>query len=107
MKILRCHPRNWREKVTAILEASDLDVLSLDELVGLLITHEMTVANDDEQVRKEKKIKNIAFKSSIDEDDELSDDEKTKIDLRRPVPRPYVREYRGEHLPKFCGAVHI
>ena len=81
MKILRCLPRNWREKVTAILEARDLDVLSLDELVGSLITHEMTVANDDDQDKREKKIKSIALKSSIDEYDKLRDDESEDMAL--------------------------
>jgi len=35
-KILRCLPRTWEAKVTAIQEAKDLKAISLDELIGNL-----------------------------------------------------------------------
>lgn len=81
MKILRCLPRSWREKVIAILEAIDLDVLTLDKLVRSLITHEMTVANDDEQDKKEKKNKSITLKNSIGKNDDTSDDKNEDMTL--------------------------
>lgn len=42
-KILRCLPKNWEAKVTTIIEAKDLSTLGLDELMGSLMTHEITM----------------------------------------------------------------
>ncbi|GAV58821.1 UBN2 domain-containing protein, partial [Cephalotus follicularis] len=76
-KILRCLPKSWMPKVTAIEEAKDLNTLPLEELLGSLMTHEMTIKNhedDEEQDKKKKKV--IAFKSSTaDSSKEDSDDE--------------------------------
>ena len=38
MKILRSLPKKWKTKVVAIQEAKDLTKLSLEELIGSLIT---------------------------------------------------------------------
>ena len=44
---MRCLPRSkWGLKVTAIEEAQDLRVLSLDDPFGKLTTHELTLHND-------------------------------------------------------------
>ncbi|GAV62154.1 UBN2 domain-containing protein [Cephalotus follicularis] len=64
-KILRCLPKSWMSKVTDIEESKDLNTLPLEELLGSLMTHEMTIKNhedDEEQDKKKKKV--IAFKSS-------------------------------------------
>ena len=42
-KILRSLPRTWEAKVTAIQEARDLNTLPLEELLGSLMTHELTM----------------------------------------------------------------
>ncbi|GAV62742.1 zf-CCHC domain-containing protein/UBN2 domain-containing protein [Cephalotus follicularis] len=57
-KILRCLPKSWMPKVTAIEEAKDLNTLPLEELLGSLMTHEMTIKNhedDEEQDKKKRK----------------------------------------------------
>ena len=41
-KIFRSLSKSWKAKVTAIQEAKDLTNLPLDELVGSLMTHEVT-----------------------------------------------------------------
>ena len=41
-KILRSLSKAWKAKVTTIQEAKDLNTLALEELVGFLITHELT-----------------------------------------------------------------
>ncbi|GAV83812.1 zf-CCHC domain-containing protein/UBN2 domain-containing protein [Cephalotus follicularis] len=83
-KILRCLPKSWMPKVTAIEEAKDLNTLPLEELLGSLMTHEMTIKNhedDEEQDKKKKKV--IAFKSSTtDSREEDSDDEMALITKR-------------------------
>ena len=47
-KILRSLPDKWDPKVTAIQETKDLSKLSLDELMGSLITHELTMQHRNE-----------------------------------------------------------
>ena len=44
MKILRSLPSKWDAKVTTIQEAKDLTKLPLEELIGTLITYEITLA---------------------------------------------------------------
>ncbi|GAV65415.1 UBN2 domain-containing protein, partial [Cephalotus follicularis] len=39
-KILRCLPRSWMPKVTAIEEAKNLSILPLEDLLGSLMTYE-------------------------------------------------------------------
>ena len=41
-KVLRSLPKTWEAKVTAIQDAKDLTKLPLEELVGSLMTHEIT-----------------------------------------------------------------
>ncbi|GAV85618.1 UBN2 domain-containing protein, partial [Cephalotus follicularis] len=63
---------------------NNLNTLPLEELLGSLMTHEMTIKNhedDEEQDKKKKKV--IAFKSSTaDSSDEDSDDEMPLITRR-------------------------
>ncbi|GAV83992.1 UBN2 domain-containing protein [Cephalotus follicularis] len=66
-KILRCLPKSWMPKVTAIEKAKNLNKLPLEELLGSLVTHEMTIKLQDEDEEKELKKKVIAFKSSKDD----------------------------------------
>ncbi|GAV57796.1 zf-CCHC domain-containing protein/DUF4219 domain-containing protein/UBN2 domain-containing protein [Cephalotus follicularis] len=74
-KILRCLPRSWMPKVTAIAEAKNLNVLPLEDLLGSLMTHELLMQKKDGEEEKEKKKKKIvALKSSLIEDSEDDDD---------------------------------
>ncbi|GAV70627.1 UBN2 domain-containing protein [Cephalotus follicularis] len=75
-KILRCLPRSWMPKVTAIEEAKNLNVLPLEDLLGSLMTHELSMQKKDDDEDKEKKKKKIvALKSSLIEDSEDDDDD--------------------------------
>ena len=73
MKILRFLPRSWKAKVTAIQEAKDLKILSLDELIGNLQTYELR--RNSQQQEETKKDRGLALKimeedsSDSDEDD--------------------------------------
>ncbi|GAV68123.1 UBN2 domain-containing protein, partial [Cephalotus follicularis] len=70
-KILRCLPKSWTPKVTAIEEAKDLSTLPLEQLLGSLMTHETTMKNHEHVEVKKKK--SIAFKASK-EDSESDED---------------------------------
>ena len=62
-KILSSLPHSWETKVTAIQEAKDLTSLRLEELLGSLMTHELTLNQLDEEEMKKKK--SIALKAAI------------------------------------------
>ncbi|GAV78058.1 DUF4219 domain-containing protein/UBN2 domain-containing protein [Cephalotus follicularis] len=80
-KVLRCLPKSWMPKVTAIEEAKNLTILPLEDLLGPLMTHELSMQKKDDDEEKEKKKKKIdALKSSLIEDSE-DDDENEELAL--------------------------
>ncbi|KAK2974000.1 hypothetical protein RJ640_026718 [Escallonia rubra] len=73
-KVLRSLPMRWEAKVNVIQEAKDLTVLKLEELVGSLMTREITMKIHDEEETTSKK-KNLALKvEASHEPVESSDD---------------------------------
>ena len=74
-KILRSLPERFHAKITAIEESKDLDSIPLIELIGNLQTYELRLTS----VGKGGKGKNMALKTKNDDNDELSDDEDTKL----------------------------
>ncbi|GAV62778.1 zf-CCHC domain-containing protein/UBN2 domain-containing protein, partial [Cephalotus follicularis] len=70
-KILRCLPKSWTPKVTAIEEAKDLSTLPLEQLLGSLMTHEATMKNHENVEVKKKK--SIALKASKEESESDED----------------------------------
>ena len=66
-KILKSLPRIWEAKVTAIQEAKDLNVLLLEELLGSLMMHELSMKQHQEEDVKKKMI--IALKSTTQQDE--------------------------------------
>jgi gag-polypeptide of LTR copia-type/Zinc knuckle len=73
-KMLNSLPKEWEAKVTAIEEANDMETLSLDELMGSLLTHEMKM-NQNKEVAEPSKKNGIAFKSTTKDDSEVDDEE--------------------------------
>ncbi|XP_057418308.1 uncharacterized protein LOC130712495 [Lotus japonicus] len=102
-KILRCLPRRWRPKVTAIQEAKDLSTLRLEDLLGSLKVHEIELANDEGL----KKQKSIAFKANSskaiqtkeqseneESSEELSEDEQALFN--RKFKRMWIKRQKGK-----------
>jgi len=79
-KILRFLPRSWEAKVTAIQEAKDLKVLSLDELIGNLQTYELR--RTSQQQEDTKKDRGLALKT-VEEASSDSDDEDLAMFTRK------------------------
>ncbi|KAH9751297.1 hypothetical protein KPL71_014237 [Citrus sinensis] len=77
-KIIRSLPKEWRPKRTAIEEAKYLNILSIDDLIGSLISYEEDLAA--ERGNEEKK-KNIALKASKHESDEESELDEEEMDM--------------------------
>ncbi|WRX21645.1 zinc finger protein [Theobroma cacao] len=74
-----------KPKVTAIREAKDLNVITLDEICGSLLTHELELKEEEKEDKREakEKKKSIAFKASILEEEleELSCDDDDELAL--------------------------
>ncbi|WKA10986.1 hypothetical protein VitviT2T_028524 [Vitis vinifera] len=88
MKILRSLPRKWETKVTTIQEAKDLTKLSLEELIGSLMTYEIELYNHQ---RVEENEKSIAF-MAITNDDEEEESESESDESHQPDPPTAVIE---------------
>ncbi|EOY00257.1 Uncharacterized protein TCM_010085 [Theobroma cacao] len=88
-RLLRSLPKNCKPKVTAILEAKDLNVITLDEICGSLLTHELELKEKEEEDKREAKEnkKSIALKASILEEElnslSCDDDEELAMVAKR------------------------
>ncbi|XP_074293123.1 uncharacterized protein LOC141620050 [Silene latifolia] len=71
-KILRSLSDKWQRKVTAIEEAKDLSKLSLNELMGSLMAHELSLAKC---LGESSKARGFALKSTLSDEEEDGDDE--------------------------------
>ena len=81
-KILRSLPKSWDPKVTAIQEAKDLKAFPLEELIGSLMTYEMTCqAHDELENPLPKNRKDMALKSQEDHLKGTSSDEDSDNDI--------------------------
>ena len=73
IKVLKCLDRSWQPKVTAISESRDLFTLTMTALFGKLREHEIEMQRLNELESNEKKVRNIALKTSTKKNDELED----------------------------------
>ena len=71
--------RTWDSKVTEIQEARDLSILKVEELVGSLMTYEISLYQHEEEELK-KKEKRIALKADIEGESD-KDNEEVESDL--------------------------
>ncbi|GAV58014.1 UBN2 domain-containing protein, partial [Cephalotus follicularis] len=53
-KFLKCLPRMWMPKVTAIEEVKDLNTLPLEDLLRFLMTHELSILKRDDEEETER-----------------------------------------------------
>ncbi|GJY76138.1 copia protein [Tanacetum coccineum] len=94
-KFLRAlHPK-WIAKVTTIEELKDLTSLSLDELIGNLKVHKMTIKKDSEIVKEKVEKKSVALKAkkeSSDEECSTSESEDEDTPWQCGDPNHLVRE---------------
>ncbi|GAV65394.1 UBN2 domain-containing protein, partial [Cephalotus follicularis] len=79
-KILRI----WMPKVTTIEDAKDLNTLPLEDLLGSLMTHELSILKrDDEEETERKKKKVIALKSTTNEETDNESDQELALITRK------------------------
>jgi hypothetical protein len=95
-KILRSLPKRWEAKMTAISEARDLKVLTLEELFGSLMTYELEMNSkvEEEEVKPKK---NFALKSSHHDHDnsEEEKDEEEEIALMTRNFKKFLKKKKG------------
>ncbi len=91
-KILRSLPRAWKAKVTAIQEAKDLNSLLLEELLGSLMTYELSMKQNLEE-DEPKKRRTIALKSTLHED-ESEDFESENSEEMALITRRFKKFFR-------------
>src|SRR5262249_20058406 len=100
-KILRCLPYSWSPKVTAIEEAKDLDKLTLDELMGSLITHEIMRKEKDEP-KKKKELALVTNSSPYTSDSDKTEEDDNEIALlSRQFKKFLSRKRQGGRFKKF------
>ena len=81
-KILRSLPKSWDPKVMTIQETKDLNNFPLEELIGSLITYEMTCnAHEELENNLPKNRKDITLRTQEDHLKENSSDEDYDDDL--------------------------
>ncbi|GAV58883.1 UBN2 domain-containing protein [Cephalotus follicularis] len=95
-KILRCIPKSWESKVTAIEEAKDLSSLPLEDLLRSLMTHELRMSD---QARNYPKKKTIALEASKDE--ESDEDEMALLTKRIRKILMDKKNFSKKQLKKF------
>ncbi|PKA50076.1 hypothetical protein AXF42_Ash021107 [Apostasia shenzhenica] len=93
-KILRCLPREYDAKATAIVEARDLSTFELDMLLGSLTTYELEMKRkkkkkeDDDSFKKKKAIAlRAASPTTSDNDATSSGDEEALMKKKRNFSR--------------------
>ncbi|XP_075106827.1 uncharacterized protein LOC107784042 [Nicotiana tabacum] len=92
-KILSVLFDSWESKVNAIIEAKDLQKLTINELIGNMKTYEMKKKKDHER-REPKKEKNMVLKA----DNNDSSDKATK---RNPIPdKRFKRKKAADNVVK-------
>ena len=80
-KLLNSHPKSWETKVTVIDKFKDPNTLSLDKLIGSLLTYEMKIKHGQEPSKKA----SVAFKSTTlsDDDEGVEEDEEMAMFAKR------------------------
>ncbi|XP_052478386.1 uncharacterized protein LOC105775394 [Gossypium raimondii] len=80
-KMLNSLPKSWEPKVTVIKESKDLNLLSLDELMGSLLTYEMKINHNAQEIKEAPKKVGFSFKSKTRKKDEGSSNDEEEAEM--------------------------
>ena len=98
MKILRSLPSKWHTKVTAIQEAKDLTKLPMKELLGSLMTYEISLTKQLQE-SEDKKKKSIALKATTKEEEDVEEEKPSEEDDDLALITRKLNKYmRGERF---------
>lgn len=93
-KILYSLTKSWRSKVMAIEETRNLDDFKLEELIGSLVTYEMTRRHENEREKPKKeyvKQKGIALNSIVVEEERSTKNESESEEDMAMLARKFNR----------------
>ena len=92
-KVLRSLPPTWHTKATVIEESKDLSTLSLEALIGSLMTYEINMQKNEDESKKKKTIALKAFKIPQSSSDESDSDEQDDVAMiTRQVRKLGIKE---------------
>ncbi|KAH1063995.1 hypothetical protein J1N35_028982 [Gossypium stocksii] len=74
-KMLNRILKSWKARVTTIEESKDLDILSLNKLIGSLLTYKQNINHSAQETNEAPKKVGVAFKSTTHEKYEASNDD--------------------------------
>ena len=90
-KILRCLPTAYDAKITAITESKDLNIYSIDNLLGSLIAYEQGVSQRKIDAGEPRKEKNIALKVEESESEHSQPEDEDDIALMTRQFRSFLK----------------
>ena len=91
-KVLRSLPPTWHTKATVIEESKDLSTLSLEELIGSLMTYEINMKKNEDESKKKKSIALKALKISQSSSDESDSDEQDDVAMITRQVRKFLKK---------------
>ncbi|MQM01708.1 hypothetical protein Taro_034460 [Colocasia esculenta] len=105
-KILRSLPSSWTPKVTTIEEANDLKRMSLEKLVGSLMTHEINMERLGESSSKKKhsnalKVEEETSEASSDDGESIEDSENEEAMLSRRLQQILAKKKKFQSDRRF------
>ncbi|KAI0524637.1 hypothetical protein KFK09_004014 [Dendrobium nobile] len=90
-KILRCLPTAYDAKITAITESKDLNIYSIDNLLGSLIAYEQGVSQRKIDVGEPRKDKNLALNVEESESEHSQPEDEDDIALMTRQFRSFLK----------------
>ncbi|PKU77259.1 Retrovirus-related Pol polyprotein from transposon TNT 1-94 [Dendrobium catenatum] len=96
-KILRCLPSSYDAKITAITESKDLNVYSIDNLLGSLIAYEQGVSQRQSDAGEKKKERTVALKASNSESESSAGEEDDEIALMTRQFKNFLKRKQKRH----------
>ncbi|RVW49026.1 hypothetical protein CK203_080924 [Vitis vinifera] len=106
MKILRSLPSKWHTKVTAIQEAKDLTKLPMKELLGSLMTYEISLTKQIQE-SEDKKKKIIALKATTKEEEDVEEEKPSEEDDDLALITRNLNKYMRGHIKYDCPLYKI
>ncbi|XP_077239030.1 uncharacterized protein LOC143880142 [Tasmannia lanceolata] len=102
-KLLRSLPPYWDPKVTAIQESKNLKTLTMEELVGSLITHEMLLTSRQDEKKpkeKEKESRSLALKASKANSSSSSEADSDEEETLRKFKSLWRKKHKKDKMKK-------
>ena len=110
-KVLWSLSTSWHTKATVIEESKNLATLSLEELIGSLMTYEINVKRNEDDTRKKKSIALKAMKAakSLSEEEESKNFDDEDITMFTRQVRKFFQKkgrFQGSNNKKFSKKVN-